>query len=102
MREAYYIISVAQHIMMNSQPYNKSKKRNKLIFITCALLFQNSNLPGLFLLSLWLSFNGSERIKANYLWEIRFNFKTFVEYENDFFIAHQISVFWFNTNCFVR
>lgn len=32
MREAYYIISVAQHIMMKSQSYNKSKKRNKLIY----------------------------------------------------------------------
>lgn len=32
MREACYIISVAQHIMMKSQSYNKSKKRNKLIY----------------------------------------------------------------------
>lgn len=61
MREAYYIISIAQHIMMKSQSYNKSKKEINW-FISCALLFQNSNLPGFFLLSLWLSFSGSERI----------------------------------------
>lgn len=32
MREACYIVSVAQHKMMKSQSYNKSKKRNKLIY----------------------------------------------------------------------